>query len=345
MSSKSLIRVGILGTGIFANESHLPAIESVKDLELVACANRSKDKAVEFAARAAIPEAKVYDSLESLLDDPSVDVVDILLPSQFTLGAVKDAIAAGKPVAFEKPIAAKLDQAKEIVHLARSTDLPVMVLENFVFWNSLDAIKSVLPQIGDVVYFSHYCTAPFNFNNQYLKTWWRQKPEHVGGFLSDGGVHQVALFTEVLGEVESLSALTVQVRKESGDVDSLTSTLKMKSGVMGTFTYTSAVSVPRMNVLRIHGTTGTIVYDFSDKSNSTITLFTDEYKQGKNVEFLPTTDNGVPSEFENFAAAVQAKDKSLLKVPIEKAFHHFAVICACVESAKKNGTSVPVEVP
>ncbi|KAK9355511.1 hypothetical protein V1505DRAFT_346833 [Lipomyces doorenjongii] len=346
MSSETPLRVGLIGTGIFASQRHYPAIASIpSSIQLAACANRSVDKAKKFASIAGIPDSKVYDSLESLLSDPDVDAIDALLPSQFTLQAVKTAISAGKPIAIEKPIAATLAQAKEIVAVARSTEIPVAVLENFVFWNVIPEIKSLLGQIGEVIYFSHYCTAPFNFNNQYLDTWWRQKPEHVGGFLSDGGVHQVALFTEILGQVNSVSALTTQVREQSGDVDTLTATLKMKSGVLGSFTYTSAVSNPRINKLSINGTNGTVIYDFSDKANATLMLYTDADKAGKVVSVPDNVQEGVPKEFENFAEAVQKQDKSLLKIPTEKAFHHFAVIVASVESSNNGGTAVKVAEP
>ncbi|KAK9477535.1 hypothetical protein V1514DRAFT_111948 [Lipomyces japonicus] len=346
MSSQSPVKIGLIGTGIFASQRHYPAIESQPDiLKLTAVANRSADKAQAFAKKTGVPENKIYSDLDSLLADPEVDAIDALLPSQFTLDAVKKAVAAGKPIAIEKPIAARLDQAKQIVAIAKSTDLPVAVLENFLFWNSIAEIKAVLPKIGKLVYFSHYSTAPFNGDSIYLGTWWRQKPEHVGGFLSDGGVHQVALFTEVLGQVESLSALTTQVKEQSGDVDTLTSTLKLQNGAFGTFTYTSAVSYPRINKLTIHGEEGTIIYDFADKQNTTITLYNSENKQGKVIPNVQVVNEAVPEEFADFAHAVQNKDKSLLKATPEKAFHHFAVIVAAVESAQNGGTAVAVATP
>ena len=73
-----------------------------------------------------------------------------------------------------------------------------------------------------------------------MATGWRLKPEHIGGFLSDGGVHQLALLTEVLGDVESVSGLTQQLKEQSGTDDVLFSTLKTAKGAIGTFTYGSA---------------------------------------------------------------------------------------------------------
>ncbi|KAK9449808.1 uncharacterized protein V1518DRAFT_372221 [Limtongia smithiae] len=342
------IKIGIIGTGIFAKDRHYPAFAALPSLYTVtAVANRTKSKALDFAATIAhLPESQVYTTIDELLNDKQVTAIDALLPSQFMLDAVSAAVAAGKPIAIEKPIAATLAQAREIVAIARETTVPVCVLENFVFHHAIVKIKSVLDQIGEIVYFSHYCSHAFNPSTPYYGTSWRQHPEHVGGFLSDGGVHQVALFTEVLGEVESVSALTTQVRKESGDVDTLVSTLKMKSGIMGTFTYTSAVSAPRINRFMIHGTDGTIIYDNALANATTLSVVKPGGPaEGTLVTVEPDVNNGVTAEFENFAQAVNEKDKSLLKVGVEKGFHHFAVICAAVESGQKGGTKVLVESP
>ncbi|KAK9463539.1 uncharacterized protein V1516DRAFT_668037 [Lipomyces oligophaga] len=338
--------IGLIGTGIFARNRHAPAISAVADLKLVACANRTLEKALKFASETAnIESTKVYTTLDELLADPAVDAIDALLPVQSNLETLKKVIAANKPISLEKPIAATLDQAREIVKLASQTDLPVAILENFAHFPVLDDIKNLLSEIGSVIYFSHYCTAPFNVSSEYLKTSWRLHPEHIGGYLSDGGVHQIALFTEILGEVESLSALTTQVREESGTVDSMTSTLRMKSGVMGTFTYTSAVSNPRINRMIIHGTEGSIIFDFSVRSSPTLTLFTNALPAGKPITIANPDTDGIVAEFTNFSEAVQSHDKSLLKVTPEKAFHHFAVICAAVESGAKNGETVAIPQP
>lgn len=133
----------------------------------------------------------MYSDIAGLVSDPDVDAIDALLPAQFTLDAVNQCVAAGKPIAFEKPIAATLEQAKEIVRISRGTDLPIAVLENFAYWHIAHEIKAPLAEIGDIIYFSQYCTGPFHTDNIYLQTSWRQKPEHVGGFLSGKSLYKV----------------------------------------------------------------------------------------------------------------------------------------------------------
>lgn len=341
------LNIGIVGTGIFATENHLPNVQSIDSLKYVAAYNKTTERAEAFAEKANIDKDHVYGSLEELLKDESIDFVDALLPVQFNVDVIKKAVENQKPICIEKPIAANLDQAREIVKISRSTDLPIAVFEQWVFFNSIEKVKSILSKIGEVVSFTYRATGAWNANNKYLTTSWRQNPEHIGGFLSDGGVHQLALLTEILGNVDSVSGHTKQVREQSGADDILFSSMKLKSGVIGTFTYGSAFgATDKSTSLIIYGTNGSLVYDFSPSlKKPTITYQTGASSQEASEKIVVEIDevNALKAEFENFAAAVQAKDKSLVKVPPAKAFHHLAIIAAALESSKNDGSAVKVE--
>ncbi|KAK6463915.1 hypothetical protein DFJ63DRAFT_311214 [Scheffersomyces coipomensis] len=343
----SPLNIAVVGTGIFATDAHLPAIQNIPNLKVTAAYNRTKAKAEVFAKKSGA--AKVYDSLEEVFEDKDVDFVDALLPVQYNLDAVKLAVKHNKPIAFEKPIAANLTQAKEIVKISESTDLPILVLENFTYLKALTVIKDIIPKIGEVLSFTYRYTGPFNATNKYMSTPWRMSPEHVGGYLSDGGVHQLAVLTEVLGPVESVSALTKQVRELSGADDILFSTFKLKSGVIGTFTYGSAFgATDKTSTFTIYGTDGSIDYNFSPSlTNPTITYQTGSSNADLSEKTVIEIEENatIEEEFKNIAASVASKDKSVLNVPPRKAFHHFAIVVAAIESSKKNGTSVTVETP
>ncbi|KAG7664270.1 uncharacterized protein J8A68_002185 [[Candida] subhashii] len=344
------INFAVVGTGIFATDTHLPTIQKIPELKAVAAYNRTKSKAEKFAEKYNIAKSKVYDSLEQIFQDPEIDFVDALLPVQYNLDVVKLAIQYQKPLCFEKPIAANLIQAKEIVQLSETTDVPLMVLENWTFLTAIDIIKQqVLPKIGQVVGFTYHATGPFNSTNKYLATSWRQRPVHVGGFLSDGGVHQIALLTEVLGPVDSISGFTKQVRKETGADDILFSSVKMNTGVIGTFTYGSSFgATDKAQSFTIYGTNGSLVYDWSPSlTKPTITYQTGSETSEASEKIVIEIDevDTIEEEFKNFRDVVVAKDKKLIRVTPAKAFHHLAIIEAALQSSKQNGASVKVELP
>lgn len=347
-----VLNVGIVGTGIFAKERHLPSYQELSEkFKVVAAFNRTKSKAEEFAKLAGIANDKVYDNLDEILNDESVSYIDALLPVQFNADIVQKCIAAGKPIIMEKPIAATMEQARQIVKLSDSTELPVGVAENWLYLSCTDVVKSHLAEIGPIEAFTYNSTGPFVLHNKYLSTTWRQHPEHIGGFLSDGGVHQLALLTDILGEIESVSALTKQVRKQSGTDDIVFSTLKLRdSSVIGTFTYGSAFGSCEKSVfLKIYGLNGSILLNVSNKKNPyvEVTVGGSAEADAKTSRFEISQEDsfGVNSEFLNFREAVLNKEKHLLKSTPRKAFHHLACVAAFLKSSSENGNNVPVEQP
>ncbi|SCU86209.1 LADA_0D13014g1_1 [Lachancea dasiensis] len=348
----SQLTVGIVGTGLFAKGSHLPAYQAMSDkFKPAAAFNRTKSKAEAFAEDAGIPKDKVYDNLDEILADDSIDFIDALLPVQFNAQTVEKCVAANKPVILEKPISATIAGARELVKIAESTDVPVAIAENWLYLNSAIELKKHLADIGPVTAFTYNSTGPFITNNKYLATTWRQKPEHIGGFLSDGGVHQLALLTEVLGEIGSVSALTKQVRKESGTDDVVFSTVKMKEDdVIGTFTYGSAFgSCEKWTYFKLYGLNGSVTLNLSDKKKPSITkIVGDSAETSGEPQTIPIGELdsfGVNEEFLNFYEAVVKKDKTLIKGTPRIAFHHLACVAAFLESSSKKGDNVTVEQP
>ncbi|CDR41316.1 CYFA0S07e00628g1_1 [Cyberlindnera fabianii] len=351
MVDQKPLRAGIVGTGIFATNNHLPSLQALDSKFTPAAAfNRTKAKAEEFAKLAGITEDHVHDSLEGIINDETVDFLDILLPVQHNLATVTKAVEAGKPVLMEKPIAATVADAKAIVALDRSTDVPIMIGENWLYFQIGKKIQENLSKIGNIVSFTYKSTGPFNTDNVFLATSWRQKPEHIGGFLSDGGVHQLALLTSCVGPIASVSALTKQLRQESGTDDILFSTCKAESGAIGTFTYGSAFgATEKVGEFIIYGDAGSIKADFRPKAKSSVTVMTGatakESKTEAVIEFDEDKSFGIQPELENLYEAITKKDKSLIVAKPEIAFHHLAIIAAALESSKKNGDSVAVEKP
>ncbi|CCF55739.1 hypothetical protein KAFR_0A03040 [Kazachstania africana CBS 2517] len=345
-----VLNVAVVGTGIFAKDGHLPVYSAHPDkFNVVAAFNRTKSKALDFAKAAGVPEEKVYDTIEEVMNDKNVTYIDGLLPVQLNPTLVKKAIEAGKPILLEKPIAANMAQAREVVELAEKTDLPIAIAENWSYLECIDVAKKHIQRIGPVVAFTHNSTGPFVKNNKYLATTWRQNPEHIGGFLSDGGVHQLALVTALVGDIDTVSAHTAQVRKESGDCDIVFSTVTVKdSGIIGTFTYGSAFGATEKSVyLKIYGKNGNVTVDLSDKTAPVVKVRVGDCAENAQDEEIYPIDQdssfGVQAEFLNFHEAVAKNDKSLLVSTPRVAFHHLACVAAFLESSDKKGDNVKVE--
>ncbi|MEO1951821.1 Gfo/Idh/MocA family oxidoreductase, partial [Thioclava sp.] len=109
----TVLNWGILGAAKFAREHMGRAIHAAEGARLAALATSSPEKADPFKAFA--PDLKVHDSYDALLADPEIDVVYIPLPNTLHVEWTKKALAAGKHVLTEKPIAMKAEEIDGLI--------------------------------------------------------------------------------------------------------------------------------------------------------------------------------------------------------------------------------------
>jgi predicted dehydrogenase len=112
------VRWGILSTADIGMRKVTPAIQRADACEVVAIASRDADRAARAAATLGI--ATAYGSYEELLADDNVDVVYIPLPNDLHAPWTLRALAAGKHVLCEKPLALTSAQATEMAAAAEA---------------------------------------------------------------------------------------------------------------------------------------------------------------------------------------------------------------------------------
>jgi predicted dehydrogenase len=100
---------------------------------LVAGFDPSPEARERFAREA--PQAAVHESLDALLDDPAVGVVDVAAPHlrDIRLPVVRAIAAAGKPMLIQKPLASTFDEAVELADVIAAANVIAMVNQNMCF--------------------------------------------------------------------------------------------------------------------------------------------------------------------------------------------------------------------
>lgn len=111
-----MIRVGIIGAGWWAQNGHLPVLQFLDRFTVVAVSSRRKAQAEDLAATFGIDHA--FDDPHQLIDHPDVDLVVVTTPPRERPPLVKRAIAAGKDVYAEWPLATSTAGAEELLSLA-----------------------------------------------------------------------------------------------------------------------------------------------------------------------------------------------------------------------------------
>ena len=108
---RETLKLGVIGLGEFG-EAYLQLINGLRDvldIETVAIASRSADRAADLADRFAIP--RWYDDSVAFANDPDIDVVCVVTSEPSHADPATRALYAGKHVIVEKPIATTLADA------------------------------------------------------------------------------------------------------------------------------------------------------------------------------------------------------------------------------------------
>ena len=124
------VRLGMIGSGFIADH-YVQGLRYVPDVRVVASASTGGDRGRAFAERHRVP--RTYDRASALCADPDVDLVVIALPNHLHLGAVRDAVAAGKGVLCTKPLGRTGEESAEMLRLVREAGVFNGYLENEVF--------------------------------------------------------------------------------------------------------------------------------------------------------------------------------------------------------------------
>lgn len=289
------LRVGLLGTGVAARELYAKAFnEAASRLRVVACANRTKTKALAYARAHGIPS--VVDSAEELIALPEVDAVIISLPIDAQPEYVLQALRAGKPVLSEKPVAPSVLVGRRLLKSASKYATPWLVGENFAFMSHVAQVKRWLDagRLGEVRLVQVNQISVMDAKNPYYGTSWRAKPKHVGGFVVDGGVHVANVVRRCFGMPTVLTGLVAGFEPKLPPIDTAISVMRFESGALGTWTSCFSAQYD-----------GPLVKLFGSHAN--VELFWDTAvlsdRKGRRVESRPGR-NSFTCEFEHFADMV-----------------------------------------
>jgi len=121
MTTSERVRVAVVGAGRWAQAAHIPGWQREPQAEVVALADIDAEVAGEVAAKFSIPRA-VTDYRE-LLDDPDIDVVDVVTGNRPHFGVSWDALSAGKHVLCEKPVHTDYRKTRDAAALAAARGL------------------------------------------------------------------------------------------------------------------------------------------------------------------------------------------------------------------------------
>jgi predicted dehydrogenase len=125
-----MVRVAVLGAG-FMGSTHAKAYAAMPDVEVATIFAPSPGRAEPLAAEIG---SRWTDDLDAVLADPEIEAVDVCLPTPQHRVVTESALAAGKHVLLEKPIALSLEDAQALVRAQEESDRVFMIAHVLRFW-------------------------------------------------------------------------------------------------------------------------------------------------------------------------------------------------------------------
>jgi predicted dehydrogenase len=198
----SKLRVGLIGCGNVVSYGHKPALTTLKDVELVALADVTEARRKIGQDWFGLSDANLYSDYRDILGRDDVDAVAITVPQTFRREIVLDAIAAGKHILSEKPIALAPAIANELASAAEAKGLTFGMVHNYHFFPEYKQIKSLIDSgsIGDLRALTmHYLGVIDHPGAPEYKSDWRHTLQAGGGVLMDM-IHAVYLCEWLFGQ-------------------------------------------------------------------------------------------------------------------------------------------------
>ncbi len=232
MANKTM-QAAVIGLG-FIGPVHVEALRRA-GVNVLGILDADPQRTREAAGRLQIPRA--YESLEELLADDQVASVHIAVPNRYHYEMAKRALAAGKHVMCEKPLAMNSRESAELVQLAAQSDSVAAVNYNIRYYplcvEAADQVRRGL--LGSV----------FHVTGSYVQDWlfhdtdfnWRVVAQEGGELraVADIGTHWLDLMHAITGlEVEAVCA----------DLHTVTPVRRRPTGIVETFQSKESAPVP-----------------------------------------------------------------------------------------------------
>jgi 1,5-anhydro-D-fructose reductase (1,5-anhydro-D-mannitol-forming) len=251
-----MLRWGLVGASTIGREWMVPAINAQPDSTVAAVASSSPERARRYAGELGIPKA--FASVGDLLAEPTIDAIYISTTNEWHEPQALAAIAAGKHVLCEKPLALTLDSAHRMVTVAAGAG--VVLGTNHHLRNAATHRKMrELIETGIVgrplaarVFHAVYLPP-------HLQSWRIDRPEAGGGVILDITVHDADTLRFALGdEVAEVTAMAAnQGMGQAGLEDAVMGVMRFRNGVIAQFH--DAFTAPHASTgFEVHGTEGSL---------------------------------------------------------------------------------------
>jgi 1,5-anhydro-D-fructose reductase (1,5-anhydro-D-mannitol-forming) len=257
MTNPPPLNWGFIGASDIAKTRMIPAVQSLPDCRVAAVLSSDAERAKTYAGENGIPKA--YHELESVLQDPEIDVVYISTTNELHAQQAIAAAKAGKHILSDKPLALNLDDALAMVRTAKEQGIVFGTnhhLRNAVTHRTMRQLikdgvigKPLAARIFHAVYLPPR-----------LQGWRISRPEAGGGVILDITVHDADTLHFLLDDdVEDVVARSAQQGLGQGNLeDAVMGVMYFRNGTLAMFHDAFTIKHAQTGA-EVHGTEGSLI--------------------------------------------------------------------------------------
>ena len=225
---------GLIGASNIARQYMINAIHQQPENQIVSVLSANPERAAAFAQEQGIPHHT--DNLDQLLADPAIDAVYVSTTNDLHYTQAMAAIAAGKHVLCEKPLAMTMAEAQSMVAFAERAGVVFGTNHHLRNAGLHRRIHELVAggELGEVIavriFHAVYLPA-------FLRGWRVNAPDAGGGVILDITVHDADTVRFVLGEdpIEVTAFTATQGMGENDLADGVMGVMRMRSGALVQF--------------------------------------------------------------------------------------------------------------
>jgi predicted dehydrogenase len=329
-----MVRFGIVGFGLHARKRLMPAFAKSTCAKVTALSQRDIGRARESAAEYGIGHA--FTSTEQLSASSEVDAVFVATPNVRHLPDTLTALAAGKPVLCEKPMAMDERECREMIDFAKSKNLLLGVAHVFRFARVVEAMRERV-QCGDVGT-PLLARGEFSFPGLGHARTWIHDRAIGGGVVNDVGIHCLDSLRWILDDEPTIAQATTVSDEHSGDVEASGSmNLRFRRGTV--VNIIASMRAPYRTLLEVAGDSGRLSSENALAQSDPGPLEVRLVDGTTRSERFDNSDAFVRM-IEDFAAAVEGKQ--MFRVAAEEGWRNQRIIDAAYQSAA-TGLTISLE--
>lgn len=225
------IGFGLLGAGLIA-PFHAKALNASRNGKLIGIADVNPERLARLTGEYG---CKGFGSLEEMLDDPEIQVVNVLTPNHLHFDAVMAAARAGKHLLVEKPPAMSLREVDTMITVCRESNVHIGVVLQCRVRKPIQAMRAAIAE-GRFGKLLHADTSMkwFRSADYYFMDPWRSSRRSGAGVTVQHAFHYIDLLQYLMGPVKSVYAeMTNLAHTEVELEDTLLALVKYANGAQG----------------------------------------------------------------------------------------------------------------